>query len=82
MDSYIRMFDVLYKNLDVNPTVGIILCSQKNEAIVKYTILNDGKQIFASKFKLELSSAEELRKELEAERKRIEDKTEPENLLK
>ena len=36
MDSYIRMFDALYKNEDDNPTIGIILCSQKNEAIVKY----------------------------------------------
>ena len=49
MDSYIRMFDSLYKNPDDNPTIGIILCSQKNEAIVKYSVLNDGKQIFASK---------------------------------
>ena len=82
MDSYIRMFDALYKNPDDNPTIGIILCSQKNEAIVKYSVLNDGKQIFASKYKLELPTAEELQKELEAERKRIEDKTEPKNLLK
>ena len=63
-------------------TIGIILCSQKNEAIVKYSVLNDGKQIFASKYKLELPTAEELQKELEAERKRIEDKTEPKNLQK
>lgn len=82
MDSYIRMFDALYKNPDDNPTIGIILCSQKNEAIVKYSVLNDGKQIFASKYKLELPTAEELQKELEAERKRIEDNTEPKNLLK
>ncbi|MCM1432169.1 MAG: PDDEXK nuclease domain-containing protein [Muribaculaceae bacterium] len=39
MDSYIRMFDALYKNEDDNPTIGIILCSQKNEAIVKYSVL-------------------------------------------
>ena len=82
MDSYIRMFEALYKNPDDNPTIGIILCSQKNEAIVKYSVLNDGKQIFASKYKLELPTAEELQKELEAERKRIEDNTEPKNLLK
>ena len=40
MDSYIHMFDALYKNEDDNPTIGIILCSQKNEAIVKYSVLN------------------------------------------
>ena len=82
MDSYIRMFDALYKNPDDNPTIGIILCSQKNEAIVKYSVLNDGKQIFASKYKLELPTAEELQKELEAERKKIEDKSEQKSLLK
>lgn len=47
MDSYIRMFDALYRNEDDNPTLGIILCSQKSEAIVKYSVLNVGKQIFA-----------------------------------
>ena len=79
MDSYIRMFDALYKNPDDNPTIGIILCSQKNEAIVKYSVLNDGKQIFASKYKLELPTAEELQKELETERKKIEDMTKQKN---
>ena len=44
MDSYIRMFDALYKNSDDNPTIGIILCSQKNGAIVKYSVLSDAKQ--------------------------------------
>lgn len=72
MDSYIRMFDALYKNDDDNPTIGIILCSQKNEAIVKYSVLNDAKQIFASKYQLKLPSAEELQKTIEAERRRIE----------
>lgn len=72
MDSYIRMFDALYKNPDDNPTIGIILCSQKNEAIVKYSVLNDAKQIFASRYSLELPTAEELQHEIEAERKKIE----------
>lgn len=72
MDSYIRMFDDLYKNPDDNPTIGLILCSQKNEAIAKYSVLNDAKQIFASKYKLTLPSPEELQKEIETGRKRIE----------
>ena len=76
MDSYIRMFDALYKNVDDNPTIGIILCSQKNEAIVKYSVLNDAKQIFASRYRLELPTAEELQHELESERKRIEEQDE------
>lgn len=72
MDSYIRMYDDLYKNDDDNPTIGIILCSQKNEAIAKYSILNDDRNIFASKYKLSLPTPEELQSEIEAERKRIE----------
>lgn len=73
MDSYIRMFDALYKSEDDNPTIGIILCSQKNEAIVKYSVLNDAKQVFASKYRLTLPSAEELQREIEEERRRIEE---------
>ena len=75
MDSYIRMFDSLYKNSDDNPTIGIILCSQKNEAIVKYSVLNDANQVFASKYRLTLPSAEELQKEMEEERRRLEGQT-------
>ena len=79
MDSYIRMFDAIYRNEDDNPTIGIILCSQKNEAIVKYSVLNDEKQIFASKYQLTLPTAEELQREIEAERRRIEAQAETEN---
>lgn len=76
MDSYIRMFDALYKNEDDNPTIGIILCSQKNEAIVKYSVLNDAQQVFASRYRLTLPTAEELQHEIEAERRRIEEQEE------
>ena len=65
MDSYIRMFDALYRNDDDNPTLGIILCSQKSEAIVKYSVLNEGKQIFASRYKLYLPTEEEFKCMLE-----------------
>ena len=73
MDSYIRMFDALYKNSDDNPTIGIILCSQKNEAIVKYSVLSEAKQVFASKYQLTLPTAEELQREIEEERRKIEE---------
>jgi len=66
MDSYIRMFDALYRNEDDNPTLGIILCSQKSEAIVKYSVLNEGKQIFASRYKLYLPTEEEFKHMLES----------------
>ena len=71
MDSYIRMFDDLYKHTDDNPTLGLILCSEKNEAVVKYSVLAEHKQIFASKYLLELPSVETLQKELIRERERI-----------
>ena len=66
MDSYIRMFDALYRNEDDNPTLGIILCSQKSEAIVRYSVLNEGKQIFASRYKLYLPTEEEFKQMLES----------------
>jgi len=72
MDSYIRMFDALYKNSDDNPTIGIILCSQKNEAIVKYSVLSEAKQVFASKYRFTLPTVEELQREIEEERRVIE----------
>lgn len=72
MDSYIRMFDALYKNEDDNPTIGLILCSEKNEAIAKYSVLNDGKQMFASKYQFTLPTTEELQTQIEKERRRIE----------
>ena len=76
MDSYIRMFDALYKNNDDNPTIGIILCSQKNEAIVKYSVLSEAKQVFASRYQLTLPTAEELQREIEEERRKIEEQGE------
>ena len=74
MDSYIRMFDALTKQDDDNPTIGLILCSEKNEAIAKYSVLNDAKQIFASKYKLTLPTEEEIQTELSRARKRLEEK--------
>lgn len=72
MDSYIRMFDSLYKNPDDNPTVGIILCSEKNETVARFSGLNDAKQMFASRYQLTLPTAEELQREIERARKLIE----------
>lgn len=74
MDSYIRIFDELQKGDDDNPTIGIILCSEKNEAIAKYSVLNDGKQLFASKYQLTLPTAEELERYIENERRKYEER--------
>lgn len=67
MDFYIRWFEENMKGESDNPTIGIILCSEKNETVVKYSILKDSKQLFASKYKLYLPTEEELKEELERE---------------
>jgi predicted nuclease of restriction endonuclease-like (RecB) superfamily len=74
MDSYVRMFDDLFIAKDDNPTIGLILCSEKNEAIARYSVLNSSKQLFASKYMLYLPTEEDLKRELERERRMIEDR--------
>lgn len=66
MDMYIRMFDDIKKGPDDNPTIGILLCADKDETIVKYSVLNESKQIFASKYLPYLPTEEELKRELES----------------
>jgi predicted nuclease of restriction endonuclease-like (RecB) superfamily len=72
MDGYVRMFDDLYVAPDDNPTIGLILCTVKNETVVRYSVLSDRKQIFASKYMLCLPTEEQLRREIEQERRLIE----------
>jgi predicted nuclease of restriction endonuclease-like (RecB) superfamily len=72
MDMYVRLYEDKYKSADDNPTIGLILCTHTDETIVRYSVLNESKQLFASKYKLFLPSEEELRKELDRERKQIE----------
>ncbi|OGK05571.1 MAG: hypothetical protein A2519_11715, partial [Candidatus Raymondbacteria bacterium RIFOXYD12_FULL_49_13] len=72
MDGYVRMYDGLFTALDDNPTIGLILCTEKNETVARYSVLNDRKQIFASKYMICLPSEEQLRLEVEKERRLIE----------
>jgi predicted nuclease of restriction endonuclease-like (RecB) superfamily len=72
MDMYVRMFDDLEKGKDDNPSVGLILCTEKDRAIVKYSVLNENKQLFASKYMLYLPSEQVLVQELEREKRLIE----------
>jgi len=71
MDMYVRMFDDLKRGNDDNPTVGIILCTSKDETVVKYSVLKDSEQLFASKYRLILPTEEELAREIERERRTI-----------
>ena len=72
MDGYVRMHDGLFTAPDDNPTIGLILCTEKNETVARYSVLNDRKQIFASKYMLCLPTEEQLRHEVEKERRLIE----------
>lgn len=65
MDMYVRMFDDLKRREDDNPTIGIIFCTGKDETMVKYSVLHENQQIFASKYMTVLPTVEELQRELE-----------------
>ena len=65
MDMYVRLFDDLKRGADDNPTLGIIFCTGKDETLVRYSVLSESRQLFASRYRLVLPSEEELREELE-----------------
>lgn len=69
MDMYIRMYDELKRGSDDNPTLGIVLCTETDEDIAKYSVMHGNEQIFASKYKLCLPSEEELRTEIEQQKR-------------
>ncbi|AXP06530.1 DUF1016 domain-containing protein [Pseudomonas fluorescens] len=73
MDMYVRLYDELKRGPDDKPTVGIILCSRKDESVVRYSVLQGNEQLFASQYQLVLPTEEELRKELDRERARLEE---------
>ena len=68
MDMYVRMYDELKKAKDDNPTIGIVLCSETDEDIAKYSVLKGNEQLFASKYKLYLPTEDELRAEIETQK--------------
>jgi len=68
MDMYIRMYDELKRSEGDNPTLGIVLCSETDEDIARYSVMHGSEQLFASKYKLYLPTEEELRKEIEAQK--------------
>lgn len=69
MDMYIRMYDDLKKREDDNPTLGIVLCTETDEDIARYSVLHGNEQLFASKYKLYLPTEEQLRAEIETQKK-------------
>jgi len=72
MDMYVKLYEDKVKPEGNNPTIGIILCSEKDETVVKYSVLKESNQLFASKYRLYLPTEEELKIELDRERNMIE----------
>jgi predicted nuclease of restriction endonuclease-like (RecB) superfamily len=72
LDMYVRVFDEQQRGEGDNPTIGLILCSERNAAVAKYSALADKPQLFASKYQTLLPSEEELRAELERDRALLE----------
>ena len=72
MDGYVRLFEDKFRVEGDNPTIGLILCSDKSETVARYSVLSEYKQIFASKYLKYLPSEEELKNEIEKERRLIE----------
>jgi hypothetical protein len=71
MDMYRRMFDDLKKPEGDNPTIGIILCTEKSETVVKYSVINDNPKLFATKYMPYLPTETELIAEIEREKRKL-----------
>ena len=65
---YVRMYDELKKTDEDNPTIGIVLCSETDEDIAKYSILKGNEYLFATKYKLYLPTEEELKAEIQVQK--------------
>jgi predicted nuclease of restriction endonuclease-like (RecB) superfamily len=72
MDMYVRYFEDKLRQETDNPTIGLILCTEKDKTVVKYSLLNESNQIFASKYMTYLPTEKELQAEIERERQQIE----------
>lgn len=72
MQMYVNYYDREIKNEDENPTVGILLCTDRNKTVVKYTLPKDNKSVFASEYKLHLPTEKELIEAVEEEKKNLE----------
>lgn len=72
IDMYVRMYDDMKRSEGDNPTIGILLCSEKDETIVKYSVLDDKNNLFASKYLLYLPKEEELKEIIDQDRLRFE----------
>ena len=68
LDMYVRMYDDLVKGDDDQPTIGVLLCTDTDNTIARYSVLNDSDQLFAAKYMTYMPSEEELRREIEQQK--------------
>jgi len=68
MDMYVRMYDELKKAKDDNPTIGILLCSDTDADVARYSVLQGNEQLFATKYKTYLPTEEQLKAEIETQK--------------
>lgn len=68
MDMYVRMYDELKKAKDDNPTIGILLCTDTDADVARYSVLHGNEQLFATKYKTYLPTEEELKAEIESQK--------------
>lgn len=69
LDMYVRMYDDLVKQPDDNPTIGVLLCTDTDSTVAKYSVLNDSQQLFAAKYMTYMPTEEELRREIEQQKR-------------
>ena len=68
MDMYVRMYDELKKAKDDNPTIGILLCTDTDADVARYSVLHGNEQLFATKYKTYLPTEEQLKAEIESQK--------------
>lgn len=68
LDMYVRMYDDLVKGEDDQPTIGVLLCTDTDNTIARYSVLNDSDQLFAAKYMTYMPTEEELRHEIEQQK--------------
>lgn len=79
MDMYVRMYDELKRGKDDNPTIGILLCTDTDADVARYSILKGNEQLFATKYKTYLPTEEQLKAEIENQRELLEIQRQEEN---
>jgi hypothetical protein len=68
LDMYVRMYDDLKRGKDDNPSIGILLCTETDQTIARYSVLSENKQLFATKYMSYLPTEEELAAEIERQK--------------